>query len=157
VPGRATSAALLLAGAAGFALLVVPSAPAAWAGALLAGGAGWGWTGVLGLAVVQSHPDAPGASTALVQAGGCVGGIAGPLLMGALTERFGYGTGWQVMAGFAAAAGVVAAVNGGIWRWVSHTARPSEVDPRTDRDLTSERTGVTYSGTRSQGRRSVGG
>jgi MFS family permease len=128
VPGRATSAVLLLAGAAGFALLVVPSVPAAWAGALLAGGAGWGWTGVLGLAVVQSHPDAPGASTALVQAGGCAGGIAGPLLMGALTERHGYGAGWLAMAGFAAVAGLVAAVNGGIWRWVSHKARPSEVD-----------------------------
>jgi predicted MFS family arabinose efflux permease len=128
VPGRATSAVLLLAGAAGFALLVVPSVPAALAGALLAGGAGWGWTGVLGLAVVQSHPDAPGASTALVQAGGCVGGIAGPLLMGALTERYGYSAGWLAMAAFAAVAGLVAAVNGGIWRWVSHKARSSEVD-----------------------------
>lgn len=128
VPGRATSAVLLLAGAAGFALLVVPSVPAAWAGALLAGGAGWGWTGVLGLAVVQSHPDAPGASTALVQAGGCAGGIAGPLLMGALTERHGYSAGWLAMAAFAAVAGLVAALNGGIWRWVSHKARPPEVD-----------------------------
>ncbi len=148
VPGRVTSAALLLAGAAGFALLVVPSAPAAWAGALLAGGAGWGWTGVLGLAVVQSHPDAPGASTALVQAGGCAGGIAGPLLMGALTERYGYGAGWLAMAVCAAVAGLVAAVNGGIWRWVSHNARPTEVDRGADRNLTSERTGVTHSGTK---------
>jgi MFS family permease len=143
VPGRATSAALLLAGAAGFALLVVPSVPAAWAGALLAGAAGWGWTGVLGLAVVQSHPGAPGASTALVQAGGCAGGIAGPLLVGALTEHHGYGAGWLVMAAFAAVAGVVAAVNGGIWRWVSQ-----KVDHPDAPDLTSERTGVTHSGTK---------
>jgi MFS family permease len=151
VPGRATSAALLLTGAAGFVLLAVPSVPAAWAGALLAGAAGWGWTGVLGLAVVQSHPDAPGASTALVQAGGCAGGIAGPLLVGALTEHRGYGAGWLAMAGFAAVAGVVAAVNGGIWRWVSQKAPRGEVDPRVDHDLTSERTGVTHSGTESKG------
>jgi MFS family permease len=143
VPGRATSAALLLAGAAGFALLVVPSVPAAWAGALLAGAAGWGWTGVLGLAVVQSHPDAPGASTALVQAGGCAGGIAGPLLVGALTEHQGYSAGWLAMAAFAAVAGLVAAVNGGIWRWVSQ-----KVDHPVAANLTSERTGVTHSGTK---------
>ncbi|MCT2581587.1 MFS transporter [Actinophytocola gossypii] len=142
VPGRATSAALLLVGAAGFALLAVPSAAAAWAGALLAGAAGWGWTGVLGLAVVQSHPDAPGASTALVQAGGCAGGIAGPLLMGALVEHAGYPAGWLVLAGLAALAGLVAAANGGIWRWISQG-----VDPRTGTSLTSERTGVSYSGT----------
>jgi hypothetical protein len=131
-------------------LLVVPSVPAAWAGALLAGAAGWGWTGVLGLAVVQSHPDAPGASTALVQAGGCAGGIAGPLLVGVLTEHRGYGAGWLAMAGFAAVAGVVAAVNGGIWRWGSQNAPVGEVDPPADDDLTSERTGVTHSGTAKQ-------
>jgi MFS family permease len=150
VPGRVTSAALLLAGAAGFALLAVPALPAAWAGALLAGAAGWGWTGVLGLAVVQSHPDAPGASTALVQAGGCAGGIAGPLLVGWLAERHDYPVSWLALALLAAVAGLVAAVNGGIWRWVSHAARPAGVDPCATADLTSERTGVSYSGTRSR-------
>jgi MFS family permease len=147
VPGRATSAALLLAGAAGFALLAVPAVPAAWAGAVLAGAAGWGWTGVLGLAVVQSHPDAPGASTALVQAGGCAGGIAGPLLVGRLAESFGYATAWVALAVLAAVAGLLAAANGGIWRWVSHAGGSSGVDPRGTADLTSERTGVSHSGT----------
>lgn len=153
VPGRATVTALLLTGAAGFALLAVPAVPAAWAGALLAGAAGWGWTGVLGLAVVQSHPDAPGASTALVQAGGAVGGIAGPLLVGWLAERFDYTTAWLALAGLAVVAGVLGAANAGIWRWVSHAAEPAGVDPRAATHLTSERTGVIYSGTAGEGAR----
>jgi MFS family permease len=151
VRGRAISSVLLFAGAAGFVLLAVPSVPATWAGALLAGAAGWGWTGVLGLAVVQSHPGAPGAATALVQAGGCAGGIAGPLLVGWLAERFDYATAWLALAGFVAVAGVVAAGNAGIWRWVSHAVAAEGVDPRPAIDLTSERTGVSYSGTVGRG------
>ncbi|GAB3434627.1 MFS transporter [Actinophytocola sediminis] len=147
VPGRVTSAALLFAGACGFVLLAVPSTAAALVGALLGGAAGWGWTGVVGLAVVQSHPDAPGASTALVQAGG----IAGPLLVGALTERWGYSVGWLALAGFALVAGLVAAANAGIWRWVSHGEPAAGVDHATNACLTSERTGVNYIGTTMEG------
>lgn len=146
-PGRVTAAVLFFSGAAGFALLMTPSTTAAWLGALLAGGAGWGWTGLLGLAVVQSHPNAPGASTALVQAGGCVGGIVGPLVMGGLIEQFGYQAGWLAMAGFATLGGLLAALNGGIWRWVSHKPSRPEVDRDGSGELTSERTSVAHSGT----------
>jgi MFS family permease len=145
VRGRGAATALLFAGAAGFALLAVPTALAAWVGAVLAGAAGWGWTGILGLAVVQAHPDAPGASTALVQAGGSAGGIGGPVLVGWLAERYDYGTAWLTLTAVLVVGGLVAAVNGGIWR--------TGVDHGTAVRLTSERTGVTHSGTAGKGER----
>jgi MFS family permease len=142
-PGRAAGTILLAGGACGFVLLALGGPLGFVTGALLAGAAGWGWTGVLGVAVVQSHPGAPGAATSLVQAGGCVGGIAGPLLFGRLIEGPGYATAWLLLAGSALVAGGVAIGNRGIWQ--SASGRP--VDLVDVNHLSSERTAVIDSGT----------
>lgn len=150
VPGRSAGALLLVGGVAGFALLALGEPVALALGAVLAGAAGWGWTGVLGVAVVQSHPQAPGAATALVQAGGCVGGIGGPLVFGRLAEDAGYPAAWTMLAALVLVGAVVAAGNGGIWSWLD--GEPGEgVDPPTAPDLSSERTSVIESGTQSEG------
>ncbi|GAA1933725.1 MFS transporter [Nocardioides hwasunensis] len=147
-PGRATGAVLLIGGVAGFLLLAVPGHTTTIVGAVLAGAAGWGWTGIIGVAVVQSHPTAPGAATALVQAGGCVGGIVGPLTFGLLVEGPGFRAAWWCMAGLVAVAAAVAIVNRGIWAWLDVEG----VDPRASAELSSERTAVTDSGTQTEGR-----
>lgn len=142
-PGRALGTGLLVAGAGGFVLLALGGPVGFVLGAVLAGAAGWGWTGILGAAVVQSHPGAPGAVTALVQAGGCVGGIAGPLLFGQLIEGPGYGAAWLMLAGAALVAGGVAVGNRGIW----HGVAAGTVDLADASHLSSERTAVVESGT----------
>jgi predicted MFS family arabinose efflux permease len=146
VPGRTTGALLLVGGVAGFVLLSVEQPGVLAVGAVLAGAAGWGWTGVLGVAVVQSHPAAPGAATALVQAGGCVGGILGPLLFGRLVEGPGYAAAWLFLAVLVLVGALVAAANGGIWRWLSAEG----VDPESLTNLSSQRTAVIESGTMSR-------
>ncbi|MFC0069146.1 MFS transporter, partial [Umezawaea endophytica] len=59
VSGRVVVSGLLFLGVAGFLLLTVPLPVAALVGAVVAGAAGWGWTGVLGHAVVRAHAGAP--------------------------------------------------------------------------------------------------
>ncbi|PRY39777.1 MFS transporter [Umezawaea tangerina] len=144
VSARMAVGVLLFLGAAGFLLLAVPVPVAALGGALVAGAAGWGWTGTLGHAVVRAHADAPGAATALVQAGGCAGGVLGPLLMGVLVEHRSYAVAWTVLAALVAVAGVAALANRGI---LAPPAAVPGVDPDKDTDLTSERTSVRLSGT----------
>ncbi|MFE2757303.1 hypothetical protein ACFXGA_35430, partial [Actinosynnema sp. NPDC059335] len=148
VPGRGALTALLLVGAAGFAVLALPSPVALWVGAALAAGAGWGWTGIAGHAVVTAHAHAPGAATALIQAGGCLGGVAGPLVLGAVTDGGSYAAGWLVLAGFLVVAALASALNRGIWaRSGSQPAAAAVVDPRDTRNLTSERNSVRLTGT----------
>lgn len=123
-PGRITVSVMLLIGSAAFALLLVPVPAVICAAALVAGGAAWGWTGILSLAVVRARPRAPGAATAAVQAGGCVGGIIGPLLMGTLVEHGSYPVAWGVLAGMVAAASAVMLANLRIWRHPVPRSRP---------------------------------
>ena len=103
--GMAVVAVMMLAGSAGFVLLVPDTTWTVPAGVVLAYAAGWGWTGILSLAVVSAYHRAPGAATGIVQAGGAFGGIVGPVMVGALAERFSYAHAWG-------AAGVVAALGG---------------------------------------------
>lgn len=101
---------MLVGGAGGFALLI-PGEPALIvAGALLAGGASWGWPGLLTLAVVRRNPDAPAEAVGIMLAGLFAGAVAGPLLVGLLAERDLYTAAWLLCTGFAltAAAAVLA-------------------------------------------------
>jgi MFS family permease len=61
-------------------------------------GAGWGWPGVFILSIVNLHPTAPAAATALTQVGTSAGCVYGPLAFGVLAERWSYDTAWTVNA-----------------------------------------------------------
>ncbi|WP_434441645.1 MFS transporter [Lentzea sp. E54] len=147
-PGQRALAALLLVGAAGFGVLALPSPVAFWGGAVLAAGAGWGWTGIAGHAVVTAHANAPGAATAVIQAGGCIGGVAGPLVMGVLTDSGSYTAGLLSLAGFLVLAALTAGLNRGIWaRSASQHPATGMVDRAHIGNLTSERNSVRLNGT----------
>ncbi|HSL25674.1 MAG TPA: MFS transporter, partial [Acidimicrobiia bacterium] len=110
--GRRTSAhfrlmaVFLSAGAVGFALLSVADSVAPLVVAtLLVFAGGWGWPGLLSLAVVTRNPDAPGIASGIVGVGQFGGGIVGPLGFGFLVENVSYRAAWAA----AAAAGLVAA------------------------------------------------
>jgi len=103
-------AALLAAGAPGFALLAVGSGPLLVLGAMLAFGGGWGWAGLLNFAVVRRSPKAAATAAGVVLAGASFGGGSGPLLFGLVAEHFSYATGWWLCALMAlVASGIVLA------------------------------------------------
>jgi predicted MFS family arabinose efflux permease len=88
---------LQLIGVAGYVLLGTTHHVLALAlSTFIAFAAGWGWFGLLLLAVVQRFPDAPGASSGVVNAGVSAGGIIGPPAFGAIVERSGYEPAWLV-------------------------------------------------------------
>jgi MFS family permease len=101
-------------GALGTALLAWAAGPVAVvAGALLALGAGWGWTGLGFLAAVRLSPGAPARAAGTVLLGLATGGAIGPLLFGTVTERLGPAAGWRFATlAFLVAAAVTLAVAG---------------------------------------------
>lgn len=114
-----TVAVLLLVGAVGLALLAVPGVPALAAGVLLGFGFGWAFPGLVNVAVVQLHPQAPAAATSITQTGVYAGGCVGPLAFGATAAARGYPTAWLG----AAAAMLVAAGLILLGRRLLHTHR----------------------------------
>jgi MFS family permease len=92
-------------GAAGPALLATGGGdPVMIAGALLALGAGWGWTGVAFHAVLVATRQAPALGAGLVLGGLSIGGAAGPALFGSISARASYSWSWA-LAAMALAAG----------------------------------------------------
>lgn len=110
-------------GVAGMALLATGRADLVLLGAVLGFGAGWGWSGMLHYGVVRHHPHAPAGATGVVQVGLAGGAGAGPILSGAVIDRWGYSTAWLVAA-------VVLASSSGLFLWAS-----SAFDPRSAVDL----------------------
>jgi MFS family permease len=107
--GFSAMVALLLAGAAGFALLAVGEPAPFVVGAFIAFALGWGWPGLFNLAVVDLHREAPGAATGVSQTGIYVGAAAGPAAYGILAAEIGYPAAWGVAGGMCVvAAGAVA-------------------------------------------------
>jgi MFS family permease len=97
-PGRQVGviAALLAVGAAGLALIAVPSTAALVVGVVLGFGLGWSWPGLMNFAVVRLHPQAPAAATSITQTGVYAGGCLGPLTLGTVAAHAGYPTMWTV-------------------------------------------------------------
>ncbi|WP_153395616.1 MFS transporter [Ornithinicoccus halotolerans] len=87
-------AAQLLGGAVGFVLLAQEGLALLVLGALVAFGVGWSWPGLLIFAVVRVGRDRPAVASSAVQAGGFLGGAAGPPLFGWLVVTTSYETGW---------------------------------------------------------------
>ncbi len=89
---------MLLLGALGLAVLAAGTAPALLViGTVLAFGPGWGWNGLLVLAVVRSNRNAPGAATGIVLAGGTAGAVIGPLVFAWVLAHFDVASGWAAM------------------------------------------------------------
>jgi predicted MFS family arabinose efflux permease len=65
--------------------------------------AGWGWPGLLQLAVVRRHLDAPAAASGIVQAGALTGALVGPVVFGLVADGAGFAWAW----GMTAAAAVI--------------------------------------------------
>ena len=89
--------------------------------ALLAGGfvafaVGWGWNGLFNLAVVKAHGRAPARATGIVQTGGRLGSMFGPLLFALLLTHWSYWVGWLAAAAEACVAAAVLTVGAALVR-----------------------------------------
>lgn len=61
---------------------------------LIAIGAGWGWNGLLTLAVVSTYPQAPARASGYIVLGAGTGGVLGPLLFGVAVQQVGFAPAW---------------------------------------------------------------
>lgn len=92
-------AALIGTGAIGVFLVGLSTAPVpVVAGAGLAFGAGWGWTGLLNFAVSRLHPQAASAATGITHAGQQAGAVVGPLAFGMIVDTVGFPAAWLAAA-----------------------------------------------------------
>jgi MFS family permease len=92
---------MLLGSGAGLLLLASGAPLAMAAGGLVAGGLGWGWQGLINLAMVAIFPAAPGRATGVMMTGSFAGAAAGPLLVGTLADHAGFAAAWLVVGGLA--------------------------------------------------------
>ena len=94
-------AALVAIGAVGFLGLAVAEQPLLIAAfTVLVFGGGWGWGGLILLALARTNPTAPGRAMGVVQVGPMTGAVLGPLVFGAVAEHVAFGAAWAVMALF---------------------------------------------------------
>ncbi|MGI5211533.1 MFS transporter [Plantactinospora sp. CA-290183] len=92
-------AGMLVVGAGGLGLLTLSGPVPLVVGVTLGFGIGWAWPGLLNLAVVRLHPQAPAAATSITQTGVYLGGCLGPLGFGTVAAHIGYPTMWTAAAG----------------------------------------------------------
>jgi MFS family permease len=101
-------AAMLAVGAAGYVVLAAGSMThSRWlflGAAVVALGAGWGWNGLFIFAVVRTHSRFPARAIGIVDVGGRLGGVLGPLTVGLVIVHASYATAWIVAAAAAATA-----------------------------------------------------
>ncbi|MHB1710448.1 MAG: MFS transporter [Acidimicrobiales bacterium] len=94
---------MLATGSLGYGALAISSAThTRWlfvAGAVVALGAGWGWNGLFNFAVVRTHIGAPARATGVVQVGGRLGGMLGPVVVGVVVDHWSYTAAWLVASG----------------------------------------------------------
>lgn len=104
-------AVLLLIGAVGYLGLAGTGHPTLMVvSAVLAFGGGWGWPGLLMVAVFQSNPVGTGAAMGVVSTGGALGHMLGPVVFGVVAEHSAFTDAWLLVAAAAiAAAGAVLA------------------------------------------------
>jgi cyanate permease len=107
--GPAVMAALLAGGCVGYLLVGSGDRAPLLLGALLAFGAGWGWSGLLTFSVVHAYPHAPAAATGISQGGMFVGAALGPPLFGLLADRGSFHAAWYAAAAATGCAALLAA------------------------------------------------
>jgi MFS family permease len=91
---------LQLVGAVGFLLLALAgtAGPMTILATALAFGGGWGYQGLILLAVSRSNPTSPATAMAIVRLGPSTGAMLGPLIAGALVSGSGYELTWLLAA-----------------------------------------------------------
>jgi MFS family permease len=97
--------ALLLGASAGFVLLVSGIPALIAVGALVAGGLGWGWAGLMNLIAVREGRYDPAEAVGIVMSGLFLGALSGPVTIGLIASGAGFEVAWL----FAAAAVLSAA------------------------------------------------
>lgn len=93
-------------------------------GALIGFAAGWGWPGLLNLAVVREYAAAPAMATGVSQTGVYIGAALGPVGFGLVADRADLDTAWLV-AVVVAVAGAVASFTGDRRLAVAHALTES--------------------------------
>jgi MFS family permease len=108
IAGRASTDLLLLLGIScvGFLLLLTGEPALIAAGALAAGGLGWGWTGLLNLIAVREARYTPEEAVGITMSGVFAGALVGPILVGVVADSAGFDAAWLMTIAFVAAAGV---------------------------------------------------
>ncbi len=71
---------------------------------------GWAWPGLMTFTVVDANRGAAAKSSSIMQAGVFVGAGAGPVVVGGVVERWGFGSGFVVVAGCLMVAAVLVRV-----------------------------------------------
>jgi len=102
-------AALLGLGAVGYPLLATGEAFLIAAGALVAGGIGWAWPGLMALGIIRTNPDEPGAAVGVGMMGIYAGACIGPLAVGLVAQHASFTSAWLAATPVALLAAVVAA------------------------------------------------
>jgi len=93
-----TAFSLMIACTIGVTLLVANTPISIVLGALIIGGLGWTWHGVLMFAIVQHTRDAPVWAVGMLMSGVFVGAILGPLLVGTISTAASFQTAWVTCA-----------------------------------------------------------
>jgi MFS family permease len=96
--------------------------------AMLMVGAGWGWNGLLVLAIVRAFPHTPGLATGISQVGIRGGGAIGPSVFGLVAGSAGYTAGWLLVGGALAVASGLMWVGGRLLPEPSPAGAPVEPD-----------------------------
>jgi MFS family permease len=111
LPALVAVAGLMCAGAVGWAAMATAfftdSALPYVLGLLIANAFGWGWPGLLHLAVARLFPTATAAASGVTQTGVSAGLLVGPLVLGAVIGAIGWGAAWSITAAAAVAAGAL--------------------------------------------------
>jgi cyanate permease len=106
-------AGLLVVGAIGMSGLAVADDPVLVAlFAALAFGGGWGWAGLVLLAVARTNPTATGRAMGIVQVGPMSGAVVGPLAFGFIADGLGFGAAWAMVAGSALVGAIIVIQSG---------------------------------------------
>jgi MFS family permease len=103
------TASLLGCGAGAYALFAIGGGPATVVVAtFLAFGLGWGWAGLLLLAIVRGNRATPGRATGTIQSGLFLGAVIGPLSFGWIVAHIGIAPAWWTLAIAATLAAILA-------------------------------------------------
>ena len=106
-PLRATALIMLVGGVALAILALSPTGAVLLAVTVVALGAGWGWNGLLTLAVVGSYPGDAARASGYIVLGAGAGGILGPLTFGLVVQALGFGLAWALAASSMTASAVL--------------------------------------------------
>jgi predicted MFS family arabinose efflux permease len=93
-PLVATALIMIVGGGGAVSFALVPPGWGLFLGTLIAIGAGWGWNGLLTLAVVSTYPQAPARASGYIVLGAGAGGVMGPFLFGFAVQKVGFSPAW---------------------------------------------------------------